>query len=186
MCASSFVDLAPLNSGNEIGPFRAIEESVVAHLTASASRSDVYAWYNLIATAGAAFGMMTCGWTVHHFAEDLDWHIVDAYRSVFVAYAALGVVKLLLVLLLSREVEAEKKPEQQQLPPDSETTPLLGDVVVPGAATKPPREKKRWGIMALLPEISQESRGIMVSLCLLFALDSFASGLAPLYVIHHP
>jgi hypothetical protein len=34
----------------------------------------------------------------------------------------------------------------------------------------------------LLPSISKESRVIVLNLCILFALDAFASGLAPLYV----
>ena len=32
-----------LSSGNEIGPFRAVEESTVAHLTDQNNRSDIYA-----------------------------------------------------------------------------------------------------------------------------------------------
>jgi MFS family permease len=31
-------------SGNEIGPFRAVEESTLAHLVPEAQRSDVYTW----------------------------------------------------------------------------------------------------------------------------------------------
>lgn len=170
--------LTPSPSGNEIGPFRAIEESVVAHLTASSNRSDIYAWYNLIATAGVAFGMMTCGWTVHHFTTDSNWPIVDAYRFVFMGYAAMGALKLAIILFLSREIEIEK-PKQTSPPAEepSETAPLLGDISPPVAKPASPR---RRGLASLLPEISRESRGMMVSLCLLFALDSFASGLAPL------
>lgn len=122
--------------------------------------------------------MMTCGWTVSHFTGDLHWDIVDAYRSVFVGYAAMGALKLTLVLFLSKEVEADK-PTQSAAPaePSSETAPLLGDVAPPIIKAQ---ATPRRGLTALLPEISPESRGIMVSLCLLFALDSFASGLAPL------
>ncbi|OIW24850.1 MFS general substrate transporter [Coniochaeta ligniaria NRRL 30616] len=176
LAAAIFGVISP--SGNEIGPFRAIEESVVAHLTASSHRSDIYAWYNLIATAGVAFGMMTCGWTVNHFTTDLKWDIVDAYRLVFFGYAAMGALKFLIILFLSKEVEADE-PEQITPPaePSSEVTPLLGDIAPPSAKPAP---QKRRGLASLLPQISHESRGIMVSLCLLFALDSFASGLAPL------
>ena len=172
-----------VRSGNEIGPFRAIEESVVAHLTPSASRSDVYAWYSLLGSAGAAFGIMTCGWAIQHLAADMGWQPVDAYRTVFVGYAVLGLLKLVLVLFLTNKIEAEEKRDQEEpaVSQTSETTPLLGDDAADG--TKPP-SKARRGIKALLPEISRESRGIMVSLCLLFALDSLGSGLAPLYVLH--
>ena len=150
-------------SGNEIGPFRAIEESVVAHLTQAEDRSDIYAWYSLLGTAGTALGMVVCGWATEGLARQTGWTLVDAYRVVFVVYAVLGVVKLVLALCLSADVEAEKSPGE------TESDPLLGDA-------QTPQVKKR----RLLPTISSESRGIAVSLCLLFALDSFASGLAPL------
>jgi MFS family permease len=150
---------------------------VVAHLTAASNRSDVYAWYSLFGSAGGAFGMMACGWTVQHLTLGRHWTLVDAYRSVFVGYAALGLLKLLLVLFLSREVEADKpKPPP---PSSSETSPLLGDVAPspsPVSSPKPPP-----GIFAsLLPAISPESRTTILTLTLLFALDAFASGLAPL------
>jgi MFS family permease len=167
-----------LGSGNEIGPFRAIEESVVAHLTTSGSRSDVYAWYSLLGTAGTAFGMMTCGWVMNRFITELGWEIADAYRTVFIGYAAMGLIKLLLVCMLSKQVEVEKE-DKLVAPDQTETTPLLGDAAV--ASVHAP-SKKGKGLRALLPEISHESRGIMVSLCLLFGLDSFASGFVSLYV----
>ncbi|KAB5566594.1 major facilitator superfamily domain-containing protein [Coniochaeta sp. 2T2.1] len=180
LAAAIFGVISP--SGNEIGPFRAIEESVVAHLTASSNRSDIYAWYNLIATAGVAFGMITCGWTVNHLSKDLGWPIVEAYRIVFMGYAVMGALKLAIILFLSKQVEADPPSQQQPTPssvePDLETTPLLGDASPPLPKPAPP--EKRRGLASLLPEISHESRGIMVSLSLLFALDSFASGLAPL------
>lgn len=178
LAAAIFGVISP--SGNEIGPFRAIEESVVAHLTVSSHRSDIYAWYNLIATAGVAFGMMTCGWTVNHLTADLKWEIVDAYRIVFMGYAAMGALKFAIILCLSKGVEVDL-PEQLSPPAEqttSEVTPLLGEDVTPPSTKLPP--PKRRSLASLLPEISHESRGIMVSLCLLFALDSFASGLAPL------
>ena len=124
--------------------------------------------------------MITCGWTVNHLNKNLDWPIVEAYRIVFMGYAVMGALKLAIILFLSKAVEAD--PPSQQAPslePNLETTPLLGDVSPNPPATKPDTKLRR-GLASLLPQISHESRGIMFSLCLLFALDSFASGLAPL------
>lgn len=152
-------------SGNEIGPFRAIEESTLAHLSPAEFHSDIYAWYSLIGTAGAAFGMMTCGWVVGYLQTLEGWDNVRAYRTVFFTYAALGFVKFCLACALSKRVEAER-----EVPPQpSETTPLLAD------NTPQPHKKP-----SKLPSISAESRVIVINLCILFALDSFASGLAPL------
>ncbi|KND88846.1 putative membrane protein [Tolypocladium ophioglossoides CBS 100239] len=160
-------------SGNEIGPFRAVEESVVAHLTDKAERGDVYAWYSLVGTAGTACGMMVCGWAINALRANLGWSLLEAYRATFVGYAVLGLAKLMLALALSRAVKADRKPPEA---PTTETTPLLGEDQ--DAATPTKKKAKRW--TALLPEISAESKGITATLCILFALDSFASGLAPL------
>ncbi|KAF3062461.1 hypothetical protein GL218_03080 [Daldinia childiae] len=127
-------------SGNEIGPFRAIEESIVAQLTDPKKRSDIYAWYSLLGLVGAACGCMACGWILQHLTETLGWDFVRAYRAIYFGYAALGLLKLTLTLLLSHAVESEKK-----------------------AGTEP-----------------KESVPVVATLCLLFALDSFGSGLAPL------
>ena len=49
-------------SGNEIGPFRAVEKSALAHLSEAATRSNVFAWYVVIGTLGTAGGSFACGW----------------------------------------------------------------------------------------------------------------------------
>lgn len=162
-----------LESGNEIGPFRAIEESTLAQLTPAANRGDIYAWYSLIGTAGTAFGLMTAGWVLNYMILDLRWAAIEAYRIVFWAYAAFGILKLCLTLALSRAVELEKKTVPIQ---DPEAAPLLGD----GAEEAEPK-KGNW-LLSKLPAFSSESRVIVINLCILFALDAFASGLAPLYV----
>ena len=157
-------------SGNEIGPFRAIEESTLAQLTPAANRSDIYAWYSLIGTAGAAGGMMVTGWLIHYMRYQLSWTVVETYRAVFWGYALFGVIKFFLALMLSKKCEAEKK----EVPAaDPETAPLLGD----GAEDLGPKESK---LRSWLPDISPDSRVIVFNLCVLFALDAFASGLAPL------
>ncbi len=160
-----------LDSGNEIGPFRAIEESTLAQLTPSTNRGDIYAWYSLIGTGGAAFGLMTTGWTLNYMIVNLGWEAIKAYKTVFWAYAIFGILKFLLTLALSRAVELEKKSTPVE---DLETAPLLGD----GAEDQEPK-KSNW-LSSKIPTFSPESRTIVFNLCILFMLDSFASGLAPL------
>jgi MFS family permease len=161
--------------GNEIGPFRAIEESIVAHLVEPDRRGDVFAWYSLSGTAGAAFGIMTCGWVIHHLPANLHHELLDAYRVVFFAYSFIGLVKLVLVLALSSKVEAESKSiasAPAQAEQGSETSPLLVNAAGNGQSSPPTRP---W-----LPNTTKESVPIVATLCLLFGLDSFASGLASL------
>lgn len=157
-------------SGNEIGPFRAIEESTLAQLTHTAVRSDIYAWYSLIGNAGSASGMITCGWVIHRL-RSTGWGIIPAYRAVFYAYAVAGFFKFILACSLSSKVELERK---SSVEPDAESAPLLARPDGPERPRKPSSWKK------LLPTISKESKTIVVQLCALFALDAFASGLASL------
>ncbi|KAF4635969.1 hypothetical protein G7Y89_g2120 [Cudoniella acicularis] len=158
-------------SGNEIGPFRAIEESTLAHLTPAANRGDIYAWYSLIGTAGTALGLAVSGWVIQYMTDNLGWDVVKTYRAVFWGYAAFGIIKFTLAMALSKSIEAEKK--QPSPREDPETAPLLGD----GAEDLEPKKSK---LRSILPDISVESRVIVINLCILFALDAFASGLAPL------
>lgn len=158
-------------SGNEIGPFRAIEESILAQLTPAAVRSDVFAWYTLIGTAGTACGLLTCGWVVQHLQSLDGWNAILSYRVIFLAYAILGGVKFLLALTLSHDCEAERKESTVVGEPTaSETSPLIPDGIAP------PRKQT---LRRLLPSISNESKVVVAKLCLLFAVDSFASGLVP-------
>ncbi|KAK4942080.1 hypothetical protein LTR10_018116 [Elasticomyces elasticus] len=157
-------------SGNEIGPFRAIEESTLAHLTASADRSDIYAWYSLIGTAGTALGFVGSGWIITFLRDEKHFSVIKAYRIIYFVYTAVGVVKLCLALMLSKECEVNAQPKTAN---PSETAPLLGN-----GQTQQFKDdkKKRW---RLLPAISKESQVVLVQLCVLFAFDNFASGLAP-------
>lgn len=152
-------------SGNEIGPFRAIEESTLAHLTESRHRTDVFAWYTLIGVSGAALGTIFCGWFVQHLQHLKGWDNIRAYRVVYTLYAALGIFKFILACLLSKKCEAEPEVKPQEPSESSEETPLLPNK---------PKENQ-----SILPKIGKESLTILIKLCLLFALDSLASGLVP-------
>ncbi|KAL6893345.1 major facilitator superfamily domain-containing protein [Trichoderma evansii] len=181
LAAAIFGVISP--SGNEIGPFRAIEESVVAHLTEPASRSDVYAWYSLLGQAGVACGLMTCGWVIQYVSTVLQWEHVDAYRLVFLGYAAVGLVKLTLTLLLSTAVEADGKASTSKKTAISneigrtETSPLLDSANANGSLQTTEEQKSRGRFSSLLPDISREGYTMMTSLCIFFAIDSLASGI---------
>ncbi|GES60604.1 MFS transporter [Aspergillus terreus] len=156
-------------SGNEIGPFRAVEESTLAHLTHHDLLSDIFAWYSLIGTAGTALGMMACGWAVNILQTSKGWDFVHACRVIFFAYAVIGAIKFLLSISLSSKVEAEeKKPAPTQ---ENERQPLLGEQ----NDTQQPQKK------SLFPFLEDKALvSLVIRLFILLGLDSFASGLASL------
>lgn len=172
-------------SGNEIGPFRAVEESVIAHLTDAAHRPAVFAWYTLIGTLGTALGLVTCGWATTWLVERKGWEVVETYHLVFFVYAGIGGLKLVLTLLLSGRCEAEKAtPPPPRVATEGERAPLLGEANGEANSDRPKQQQQQQqskpSKFAMLPKLSRESRTILFQLCLLFALDNFASGLAPM------
>ncbi|BCR85850.1 putative MFS transporter [Aspergillus chevalieri] len=172
LLAAVFGVISP--SGNEIGPFRAVEESTLAHLTPDDVLPDIFAWYSLLGTGGTALGIMTCGWAVHLLQELKGWEFTAACRVVFFIYAALGGLKLLFTLGLSGEVEAvAKNPTEEQTA--NETQPLLGDQSTSSAQAQHenPSRKGWFGI-----SLDKNLIPLITKLFGLFALDSFASGLA--------
>lgn len=181
-------------NGNEIGPFKAIEESALSQLSSAAIRSDIFAWYSLLGNAGTACGIIICGWLVKWLKTLDGWTPTRAYRIMFGLYAFLGSVKLALSIMLSDKVELQtEKQEYQQvteltnveieslLSSDDEDEnenphPQRNKSVPKKSTTPPPPTTKKT--RSILPSISPASRGILTSLCLLFSFDSFASGIA--------
>lgn len=173
-----------LASGNEIGPFKAIEESTLAQLTPSSIRSDIFAWYTLMGTAGSACGIIVSGWIVEELKTVNGWPEKRAYRMIFGIYTFLGILKLVLSLMLSDACEPMPEIEERHANVELDTVEaegLLSDDESDTAISsnrKPDttpaiRKKSIW------PSISPSSRSILFKLCLLFAVDCFASGLVP-------
>jgi hypothetical protein len=89
------------------------------------------------------------------------------------AYAGLGFLNLLLSCGLSSRVELHGHEEQKNS--DGEEEPLI-------SGSDPDSHNNLAAVKAkrsLLPRISKESRMVLLKLCLLFSLDSLASGLVP-------
>ena len=92
-------------SGNEVGPFIAIEQSCLAEIVPAARRTQMFAWYHVsgftAAAIGAAFGGALVGWLQLH-----AWTEVSSYRVLCWLYAAFGIVLLYLNGRLDASVEA--------------------------------------------------------------------------------
>lgn len=126
--------------------------------------------------------MAGTGIAVQYMTQSLHWEVLHVYKTVFWAYAGLGFLMLLFTLPLSSATEAEPKDQivtgVQSANEDPETAPLLPDT--PGQVPLPETKDIKSNWRSKLPQISKESRSIVLSLCLLFGLDAFASGLSAL------
>ncbi|EME86849.1 uncharacterized protein MYCFIDRAFT_109490, partial [Pseudocercospora fijiensis CIRAD86] len=168
-------------SGNEIGPFRAVEESTLAHLSEANTRSDIFALYVVAGTLGAASGSLGAGWLTQS-VQSRGWSEVASYRLVFWVYAIIGAVKAGMTLLLSKNCEIEKS--EPRVDAAEEQQPFLeGDDAgeeeeeeTPPPKPEPPK-KPRWF------QLSKKSQIILAKLCSLFVFDSLASGMVPASMI---
>jgi len=156
-------------SGNEIGPFRAVEESTLAQLSDAETRSDVFAWYVVIGSLGTATGSFTCGWLTEYLING-GWTTVNAYQLIFWIYAAVGLMKAAISWTLSAKCEVQPSPTTQ------EDEPFIANGQASSSKAQnnaPPKKKVGFS------QISARSRKILVKLCALFFFDSLGSGMVP-------
>jgi MFS family permease len=173
-------------TGNEIGPFRAIEESTLAHLVPEAQRSDVFTWYVVLAVLGTSSGLLVGGQVVDGLQVLDGWTELDAYRAIFWTYTGVGCIKAIMILFLSRDCEhsLEEGSWEEQRRVD-ETEPLLGghndQSALNEATAAPKKDSMRWNPIS---RISKHTRWIVFKLCSLFFLDSLGSGMVPFSLIN--
>lgn len=167
-------------SGNEIGPFRAVEESVLAGLVDEKGRSDVFAWYVVLGTLGSAFGLAGTGWLVEGL-KARGWTELETYRVVFWMYGGLGVVKAVVTRFLSTRCEVDGGDKQGYVPVGGqEAAEDDDDDERPAPPPPAPKPKPKLGFASL----STKTRWTLLRLCALFAVDSLASGMVPYSLIN--
>ncbi|GLC44046.1 hypothetical protein PLESTF_001676400 [Pleodorina starrii] len=102
-------------SGNEVGPFLALEQSILAELVGPANRTHVFAWYNLVGYLMTALGALGAGQALTWAQRVYDISELQGYRAVFLQYGISGGVLLLLFALLTEQVE---RPERRKRQPE--------------------------------------------------------------------
>ncbi|KAG2482866.1 hypothetical protein HYH03_018211 [Edaphochlamys debaryana] len=107
-------------SGNEVGPFLSLEQSILSELVSPETRTHVFAWYNLVGYSATALGSLGVGHALVWARQAYGISDLDGYRAVFVQYAGCGLVLLGLFLLLTDRVE---RPERRRKPPPSAPVP---------------------------------------------------------------
>lgn len=134
-------------SGNEIGPFLSLEQASLTQRIPDSSRTKVFAWYNLAGYLASAAGALAGGWVAQTLVA-AGFARDDAYRALLLGYAGVGAAIGILFLLVSRAVEVAPNPA--------------------GAGAPHVGLSARFGL--------HRSRGIVLKLSGLFALDAFAGG----------
>ncbi len=92
-------------SGNEVGPFLAVEQASLSETLPGARRTSVFAWYNLVGSVATALGALVAGSAVTALRVG-GLAELDAYRAVILGYAGLGLAMAALFRVVSPAVEA--------------------------------------------------------------------------------
>jgi MFS family permease len=97
-------------SGNEVGPFLAVEQASLSQTIADRARTRVFAWFNLTGSFATAAGALVGGGVAGALIAS-GRAPIDAYRAVIVMYACLGLLLAAFFSTVSPRVEAPAPPD---------------------------------------------------------------------------
>ena len=92
-------------TGNEVGPFLAVEQASLSQTVHDARRTATFAWYNLVGYIATATGALIAGF-LSQALLDGGMAPLDAYRAIVVGYAVIGLVMVAGFWAVSPAVEA--------------------------------------------------------------------------------
>lgn len=172
-------------TGSDFGPFRAIEESTISHLTTPKTRSDVLSWYVTTSSLGSAAGTEFSGHAVDFLRNLNGWTITDAYHAIFWLYIAMGIVSMVSTFAMSANCEIAEKlretegyemllNERQQRNGGESDEDEDGDKNSQDDIHPPETPPKK---ISLFAQISSKTRRIMYKLWFLLTVDSLADGM---------
>ena len=92
-------------TGNEVGPFLAVEQAALSQATPEARRTPTFAWYNLAGYVATAIGALAAGF-LSQGLQAAGFLPVDSYRAIVVGYAIVGVAMAVVFWRVGATVEA--------------------------------------------------------------------------------
>jgi MFS family permease len=109
-------------SGNEVGPFLAVEQASLSEVVSAEARTALFARYNLVGSFATALGALAGGWTAQ-VLQSRGMEVAASYRVLVYAYAVSGLVLALMFRFLSPAVEATRAEKDEGA---AAVSPLLG------------------------------------------------------------
>jgi MFS family permease len=96
-------------TGNEVGPFLAVEQSALSQATPDARRTPTFAWYNLAGYVATATGALAAGF-ISQMLQAAGFAPVDSYRVIVVSYAVVGLAMAFAFARVGGGVEPARRP----------------------------------------------------------------------------
>jgi MFS family permease len=95
-------------TGNEVGPFLAVEQAALSQTVPDERRTATFAWYNLVGYVATASGALAAG-LISQALLDRGVAAVDAYRAIVIGYAVIGLAMAVGFWRLGTAVEASPR-----------------------------------------------------------------------------
>jgi MFS family permease len=92
-------------TGNEVGPFLAVEQASLTQTVPDNRRTATFAWYNLVGYVATASGALAAG-LLSQALLDGGVTAVDAYRAIVIGYAVIGAAMAIGFWWLGAAIEA--------------------------------------------------------------------------------
>jgi MFS family permease len=91
-------------SGNEVGPFLAVEQASLSVVTPGQRRTSIFAWYNLVGSVATAIGALTTGLLVGSLRASGMLEL-EADRTIILTYTVVGLLLVAIFALVSPAIE---------------------------------------------------------------------------------
>jgi MFS family permease len=91
-------------SGNEVGPFLAVEQASLSQTLPDRERTRIFGWYNLVGSLATASGALAAGF-IAQILQGGGASEIDSYRAIVVGYAVIGIGLAALFWRLSSAIE---------------------------------------------------------------------------------
>jgi MFS family permease len=98
-------------TGNEVGPFLAVEQAALSQSVGDARRTATFAWYNLAGYVATASGALAAG-VISQLLLSSGFAPADAYRVIVIGYGLVGLVMALIFERLGPDIEAPPRAAQ--------------------------------------------------------------------------
>jgi MFS family permease len=94
-------------SGNEVGPFLAVEQAALSQTTPAVRRTPVFAWYNLAGSIATAIGSLAGG-LLASALQGAGASPLESYRGIVIGYAIVGILLAIGFARVTPAVEAPR------------------------------------------------------------------------------
>ena len=92
-------------TGNEVGPFLAVEQAGLSQIVPDRRRTATFAWYNVAGYVATATGALAAG-LASQWLLGVGLATTDAYRAIVVGYALIGILMAIGAWRLGDAIEA--------------------------------------------------------------------------------